>query len=119
MTIEEKRLKINEHCRSKHYRGKQNCSDCELHLAGINCWRVIYGYSSVAEVEKLYNILNYDTSAVTRNLSAVSDRFFCEKCGIRLEDCTRVIFDEDAEYTTYQEYEFKFCPECGRKIVEE
>ena len=31
----------------------------------------------------------------------------------------RAIYDEDAEDTTYHECEFKFCPECGRKVVEE
>lgn len=112
MTIEEKRLKIKEHCsRTKM------CTGCKLNFE-LNCWDVIK-YGSDEAVEKLYNILTYDTEAVTRNLSAVSDRFNCEKCGIRLEDCVKAVYDEEDEDTKYQEYEFKFCPECGRKVVEE
>lgn len=55
---------------------------------------------------------------VTRNLSAVSDRFNCEKCRIYLENWMKCLCGEDGEYK-YQEYKFKFCPECGRKVVEE
>ena len=56
---------------------------------------------------------------VTRNLSNISDRFFCEKCRIYLENWMKCLYYEDTEDTKYQEYEFKFCPECGRRVVEE
>lgn len=113
MTIEEKRLKIKEHCNSM-----KACAYCKLCDVELNCFNVVK-YGSDEAVGKLYNILTYGTEAVTRNLSAVSDRFFCEKCGIRLEDCVKAVYDEEDEDTKYQEYEFKFCPECGRKVVEE
>lgn len=45
------------------------------------------------------------------------DTFICEKCRIHLEDCVSVEYDEYD--TIHYEYEFKFCPECCRKIVEE
>lgn len=111
MTIEEKRQKLKEHCNRM-----TDCNDCELGgYVTSSCWR----YGSDGVIEELYNILTYSTADVTRNISVISDSFICEKCGIRLEDCTRIIFDEDAEDTTYHEYEFKFCPNCGRRIVEE
>ena len=93
-----------------------DCNDCELGgYVTSSCWR----YGSDGVIEELYNILTYGTADVTRNLAKVSDTFICEKCGIRLEDCVKTVYDEDAEDTTFHEYEFKFCPECGRKIVEE
>lgn len=110
MTVEEKRQKLKEHCNRM-----TDCTDCELGYVASSCWR----YGSDGVIEELYNILTYGTADVTRNISVISDSFICENCGIRLEDCTRIIFDEDAEDTTFHEYEFKFCPECGRRIVEE
>ena len=56
---------------------------------------------------------------VTRYLSNISDRFFCEKCRIYLENWMKCLYYEDTEDTKYQEYEFKFCPECGRRVMEE
>ena len=58
----------------------------------------------------------------TENISAVShcDKFICRKCGICLQDWVKV---EPEEYEdgyidyTHHEYEFKFCPECGSKIL--
>lgn len=111
MTIEEKRQKLKEHCNRM-----TDCNDCELGgYVTSSCWR----YGSDGVIEELYNILTYGTADVTRNISAVSYRFICEKCGIRLEDCVKTVYDEDAEDTTYHEYEFKFCPECGRRVAEE
>lgn len=56
---------------------------------------------------------------VTRNLSNISDRFFCEKCRIYLENWMKCLNYEDGENTHCCEYEFKFCPECGRRVMEE
>lgn len=57
----------------------------------------------------------------TRNISkyAPCDDFICEKCGVRLGDWVKSVYDEDAEDTYHYEYEFKFCPECSRRVVEE
>ena len=55
----------------------------------------------------------------TRNIAEISNAFICGKCGICLEDCVSVEYDEDTEDTTYHVYEFKFCPECGRRVMEE
>jgi predicted RNA-binding Zn-ribbon protein involved in translation (DUF1610 family) len=48
------------------------------------------------------------------------DGFKCLKCGIDLRDWSRINFDEDDDYSEFvTEYEFKFCPNCGKKIIEE
>ena len=60
-----------------------------------------------------------DEINVTRNIAKVSDTFICKECGVHLNDCVRVIYDEYLEDTTYHVYEFKFCPECGRQVIEE
>lgn len=44
---------------------------------------------------------------------AYCDDFLCSKCRIHLTDWFRMDAKEDDRY----EYEFKFCPECGAKIV--
>lgn len=95
MTIEEKRQAVKQYCHNREI-----CDDD-------------------ASIERFYNILTYGKADVTRNISEVSDTFICEKCGIHLEDCVRAEYDEDTEDTTHYEYEFKFCPECSRLVVEE
>lgn len=52
-----------------------------------------------------------------KNLSPLNevDEFQCGECGIIIQDWTRKIVDEEDTY--YSEYAFKYCPNCGRKIV--
>lgn len=53
---------------------------------------------------------------------AQCDQFICSKCGIHLEDWRRLVEEEyDYGYTEMAnyEYEFNFCPNCGREIVDE
>ena len=45
------------------------------------------------------------------------DQFICSNCGIELQDWNRVERDEDNGDITYREYVFKFCPECGAKVI--
>lgn len=113
MTIEEKRQKIKEHCKTK-----EDCSCCDLCYIDKNCWHIANNGSD-KEAEEIYNILTYGKADVTRNIAELSDTFICEKCGIHLEDYVRAEYDEDAEDTTHYGYEFKFCPNCGRRVVEE
>ena len=59
----------------------------------------------------------------TENISEVAfcDNFVCKNCGIQLKDWVRVVPEEYEDgFVDYinQEYEFKFCPECGAKIKE-
>ena len=53
------------------------------------------------------------------NLSEVADcdKFICSNCGINLAEWVRVVVDEEENDTMYYEYTFKFCPECGNKVV--
>lgn len=76
----------------------------------------------------LYKALNeYKSSCevkCTINKSDVAncDKFICRECGICLQDWVRVVpVEYDDGYIDYEhhEYEFEFCPNCGRKIVEE
>lgn len=57
----------------------------------------------------------------TENMSTIAfcDRFICKKCDIHLENWVKVVIDPDDGDELHYEYEFKFCPECGAKIVEE
>ena len=45
------------------------------------------------------------------------DQFACSECGIELQDWHSVERCEDGE-VIYHEYTFRFCPNCGRRIVE-
>jgi len=55
----------------------------------------------------------------TKNISdyADVDEFECDACGIRLAEWVRVEEDLDDGELTYHEYSFRYCPNCGRKIV--
>ena len=47
------------------------------------------------------------------------DQFVCSNCGIELQDWHQVERSEDDGDITYHEYEFRFCPNCGARIVKE
>ncbi len=55
---------------------------------------------------------------MTRNISSYSDEFKCEACGTYITGYSKAEYDEDADDTVNYEYEFKYCPECGRKVEE-
>lgn len=46
------------------------------------------------------------------------DGFKCSECGISIVDYVEERFDEEEYETTFHEYEFKYCPNCGAKVVE-
>ena len=54
----------------------------------------------------------------TRNISELhpTDGFHCLKCGVDLRDWSRIEFDDSDEFV--HEFEFKFCPNCGKKRCE-
>lgn len=61
-------------------------------------------------------------SDTTKNVGtdyAEVDQFICEECGIPLQDWRRVEIDEDDGDISYYEYTFRYCPNCGRKIIYE
>ena len=47
------------------------------------------------------------------------DQFICSKCGIELQNWYRVERDEDDGDETYHEYVFRYCPNCGARIIED
>ncbi len=46
------------------------------------------------------------------------DEFICDKCNLKLSDWLRFELDEETADVSYFEFSFKFCPECGRRIVD-
>lgn len=55
-----------------------------------------------------------------KNISEMhpSDSFICSECGIRIVDYIEGQFDEEEFETTFHEYEIKYCPNCGAKVVQ-
>ena len=71
-----------------------------LQMGCIECWnREMHG-----------------TEENTTNLSDDYDEFICEKCGLIINSMIKIIIDEDERIL--QSFEYKFCPECGRKVVD-
>lgn len=46
------------------------------------------------------------------------DEFICSECGFMTEDFSEKRIDEDDGDVTYHEFEFRYCPNCGAKVVE-
>lgn len=47
------------------------------------------------------------------------DEFICSEYGFITEDFSEKRIDEDDGDVTYHEFEFRYCPNCGAKVVEE
>lgn len=47
------------------------------------------------------------------------DEFICSECGFMTEDFSEKRVDEGYRDMTYHEFEIKYCPNCGAKVVEE
>jgi hypothetical protein len=77
-------------------------------------------YDRLAELEDKIEQGTLKEEKTCKNVSEMHpvDGFTCSECGISLVDYVRQITDEDYE-TTYHEYEIKYCPNCGAKVVEE
>ena len=74
-------------------------------------------------INHITNVLrpHYDTEKfICHNEAEVADcdQWICSHCGINLTEWTKVVVDEEENDTTYHEYTFKFCPECGPKVVD-
>lgn len=87
----------------------------------------VYGEGYLQAIEHASDILALMPAADARpvvdteNMATVSDEFICKKCGIYLKDYIKVVMDEDNDgYIDEQHYDYepKYCPECGAKIVE-
>ena len=92
------------------------------HLLLILIVKILRGTLASVFINYINNVLRpyYEKEKVTcHNLAAVADcdQWICSHCGINLTEWAKVVFDEDTNDTTYHEYCFKFCPECGHKVV--
>lgn len=47
------------------------------------------------------------------------DEFICSECGFMLEDFSEKRVDEDDGDVTYHEFEMKYCPNCGARVVKD
>lgn len=57
---------------------------------------------------------------LTRNIYEGNpvDGFHCEVCDFQAEDVPRIEYDEEYDDKRYIEFSFRFCPKCGRKVVD-
>ncbi len=60
----------------------------------------------------------YDDETVNISPENSVDGFTCLKCGIALEEWRKLEADNEGNAIVRGEYEFKYCPECGRKVVD-
>lgn len=99
---------------TRRFRNSQMQQDVELMTTVSN------GVFRLAELEDKIQQGTLTEQKTCKNISEMHpvDGFTCSECGITLVDYVRQITDEDYE-TTYHEYEIKYCPNCGAKVVEE
>ena len=95
---------------SFHSVGVNNCV-----IVPIMANRGITGLDVTEVVTDLENRVAFNISKMHP-----SDEFICSNCGLITRDNCRYEIDEDADGDeTCYEFEIKYCPRCGRKIVEE
>ena len=45
------------------------------------------------------------------------DEFICSDCGYVARECHRYVIDEDTGDESFYEFEFRYCPRCGMKVL--
>ena len=77
-------------------------------------------YNRLAELEDKIEQGTLKEEKTCTNISEMHpvDGFTCSECGITIVDYVEEEFDEENYDTTYREYAFKYCPNCGAKVVE-
>ena len=110
ISIEEK---VRQDCYNRGYeQGRKNpCDEIVAHIEELQ--------NQVKEYKDKIEQRTLKEEKTCQNISEMHpvDEFTCSKCGITLVDYVRQIVDEDYE-TTYHEYEIKYCPNCGAKVVQ-
>lgn len=106
MTLEEAIEEIRDHAIVIDFRPQK----------ALRALRIIY--KSLKEYQSVCR------HGVTTNESKVAhcDKFICKECGISLQNWVRVVpveYEDGYIDCEHHEYEFEFCPNCGRKIVED
>ncbi len=83
---------------------------------------LLYNTARELEVRRMsINALRYkENGNQAENVSAwhPSDDFICSHCGIELEGWQKVIGDVSSDACAFEEFSFKYCPNCGLKITE-
>ncbi len=96
--------------KSFHSVGVENCVIVPI------CDKV--GITDITVTEVLTNL--EDKVAFNDSKMHPSDEFICSNCGLITRENCRYEVDEDADGDeTCYEFEIKYCPRCGRKIIEE
>ena len=78
--------------------------------------------STVCELEvrrmSINALLYKENDNQAENVSVLhpSDDFICSCCGIELEGWRKVIGDVSSDACAFEEFSFKYCPNCGRKL---
>ncbi len=131
-TIEDKKRKLSEES-SEVLMSKDETELLDKTLDAMHCCVEIireYPDELVEQSILLHNAKNrkrgyYEPNTkknTCENIGELNEvyQFICSECRIRLEDWVEVWFDEDFGYPASEvrsEYEFRHCPNCGRKIV--
>lgn len=84
------------------------------------------GYSdksiSVDELEAIYKQceeLDWIDEKICTNFKDGTSDFWCSNCGIYLDDLNEIVIPESCNKNVKQdEYELRYCPNCGCKIVD-
>ena len=83
--------------------------------------KFIEKHNRLAELEDKIEQGTLQEVKTCKNISKMHpvDEFTCSECGFSLADFVEQRVDEEENDTTYHEYEIKYCPNCGAKVVEE
>ena len=84
----------------------------------------MHAYSAAADIIDMTDPAQVAPERLTKETTtneadeAHCDVFICQNCGIYLKDWAKIVLDEDGTEYHY-EYTFKFCPECGARVLED
>lgn len=78
-------------------------------------------YALLKAIFKQVEELGWLDEKTCTNLSEFDsiDEFECSNCGIVLSEYQQIEIDEDDGERYFYDYRPKYCPNCGRKIIEE
>jgi predicted RNA-binding Zn-ribbon protein involved in translation (DUF1610 family) len=78
--------------------------------------------TSLDNIEKLKRLKPAQVGKIKqgKNISKMHpvDEFICSECGMIMRDFSRIEIDEDRDDEFCYEFEFRYCPRCGAKIVD-
>lgn len=110
-------VKLNDVLKVIYDYKEKNCQDNNKYP--INYGTLLDFNRQFRNLPREYTIDAVEKCHNENNDYAGCDQFVCSECGIELQDWVRVERDENDGDVTYHEYEFRFCPNCGRKVIEE